>query len=165
MLSIHGGKKHNSKKRNSKKNSSYRMRYGGYKLSDAAQFNGGVATPSADANFAKIPTIPPSSTQVGGAYGYASGSEAATFGGSYAAPAPICTGANLDPSRGGNNFMSGGRKRRGAKRTKRSAKRSSAKRTKRTKRGGTKRRAKKCGGKKWSQKGCRKMSGGIPLVL
>jgi hypothetical protein len=163
MLSIHGGKK-----RNSKKNSSYRMRYGGYKLSDAAAFNGGVDTmSSADANFAKIPTIPPPSTQVGGAYGYASGSDAATFGGSYASPAPICTGANLDPSRGGNNFMSGGRKRRGAKRTKRSARRSSAKRTKRssTKRGGTKRRAKKCGGKKWSQKGCRKMSGGIPLVL
>jgi len=148
MLSIHGGKK-----RNSKKNSSYRMRYGGYKLSDAATFNGGVATPSADANFAKIPTIPPSSTQVGGAYGYASGSEAATFGGSYASPAAICTGANLDPSRGGNNFMSGGRKRRGAKR---SAKRSSAKRTKR--------RAKKCGGKKWSQKGCRKIKGGLLLL-
>jgi len=154
MLSIHGGKK-----RNSKKNNSYRMRYGGYKLSDAAEFNGVATMP--DANFAKIPTIPPPSTQVGGAYGYASGGEAATFGGNYAPPAPICTGGNLDPSRGGNNFMSGGRKRRGAKRTKRT------KRTKKhaKKHGGTKRRAKKCGGKKWSQKGCHKMSGGIPLVM
>ena len=164
MLAIHGGKKGSS--RSSRKSL---MRYGGSsaggsKLTGAATYNGLGTLPGAigtNPNFSNMPMIPPKSTQVGGAYGYSSGNDAAIFGGNYAPPTKICTGGDLDPSRGGNNFMSGGTKRRGAK-----GKRSGSKRTKRTKR--TKHtkhsRSKRRGGKKWPQKGCRKLKGGLLLV-
>jgi hypothetical protein len=155
-----GGKGKNNKSRK------YNKRGGcGSCVLSPAPFGGVATLPSGgDANFAKVPTMPPSSTMVGGGigYGYANGADASIFGGNYF---PISKGcmSGIDSSRGGNNFMSGGRRsrRRGAKRSsgKRSRKHSGGKRKRSsTKRSSTKRR----GGKKWRQKGC--MSGGILLV-
>jgi len=135
---VAGGRK--AKKTTSLK---YRKR-GGSGLMPAPFDNSGVEAypPGGSTNNANIPTMPPKSTMIGGmGYGYASGADAAVFGGNYFPIQPSCTGA-VDPSRGGNNFMSGGAKRRTKRRTKRS-------RTKRS-------RTSKKGGKKWRQRGCKK---------
>jgi hypothetical protein len=141
---IAGGRK--GKKTTSLK---YRKR-GGASLMPSPFDNGGVpAYPSGGTtNNANIPTMPPKSTMVGGmGYGYASGADAAIFGGNYFPIKPTCTQA-VDPSRGGNNFMSGGARRRSTKRS--GTKRSGSKR--KTKRS----RTSKKGGKKWRQRGCKK---------
>lgn len=65
---------------------------------------------NADANYAKMPNVFPSK-QVGGmGYGFSSAANLVpTMAGSYFPITPMCAG-NIDLSRGGNNFMSGGRK-------------------------------------------------------
>ena len=140
---IAGGRK--GKKTTSLK---YRKR-GGAGLMPSPFDNGGVPAypPGGTTNNANIPTMPPKSTMVGGmGYGYASGADAAIFGGNYFPIKPTCTQA-VDQSRGGNNFMSGGARRR--------TKRSGTKR--KTKRNGSKRsRTSKKGGKKYRQRGCKK---------
>lgn len=116
-------------------------------------------------NFANVPNIPPKSMQVGGmGYGYATGADAATFGGSYFPTAKVCSAA-VDPSRGGNNFMSGGGKRSSGRKSKgkrssgRKSKRSGSRRTKGGKRSGSRRSG---GTKKWKQRGC--MNGGFGVI-
>ena len=120
---------------------------------------GTLASPSQDANYAGRPTF--STTQVGGdiGYGYADGKDAGVYGGSYFPVTRACM-SGMDPNRGGNNFMSGGKRRRHGR-----TKRSRSKRSRTKKSGGS--RTKKCGGKrskKWSQKGCSKMKGGFIFV-
>jgi hypothetical protein len=142
---VAGGRK--AKKTTSLK---YRKR-GGSGLMPAPFDNSGVEAypPGGTTNNANIPTMPPKSTMIGGmGYGYASGADAAVFGGNYFPIQPTCTGV-VDPSRGGNNFMSGGAKRR----TKR---RSSKKRSGGSKRKTNRSRTSKKGGKKWRQRGCKK---------
>jgi hypothetical protein len=156
MLAVHGGKGRKNK------------RGGG--LADSASPYSGVgdlASPRGGPNYAENPTIPPQNRMIGGsAYGYASGADAATYGGSYAPIKSICTNGNTDPNRGGNNFMSGGSRRKHAKRTN---KRISYKKHKRSS-GGTKhkrtkhKRSGKKGGKTYKQKGCSKLKGGLLLV-
>ena len=183
MLAITGGRK-NKKNRSLK----YRMRKGGNALGGflaPADYKGVATLPGAvgvDANFTETPNMPPQSKQVGGGYGYSSGSDAGVYGGSYASVTRNCTSLNTDPSRGGNNFMSGGRRRRSRRRSskRRSSKRRSSKRrsSKRrsSKKGGSKKRrtskrkskSKRRGGsrnKKYRQKGCSKrMKGGLILT-
>jgi hypothetical protein len=97
----------------------------------------------------------------GSAYGYASGADAGTYGGSYAPIKSICTNGNTDPNRGGNNFMSGGSRRKHTKRTSyKKHKRSSGGKRKSYKKGGKR----KKGGKTYKQKGCSKLKGGLLLV-
>ena len=154
MLAVHGGKGRKNK------------RGGG--LADSASPYSGVgdlASPRGGPNYAENPTIPPQNRMIGGsAYGYASGADAATYGGSYAPIKSICTNGNTDPNRGGNNFMSGGSRRKHAKRTntKKGGKRTKHKR-KSVKKGG-KRSSGKKGGKTYKQKGCSKLKGGLLLV-
>jgi hypothetical protein len=123
-------------RRGKKTSLKYRKR-GGAGLMPSPVDNGGVPAypPGGTTNNANIPTMPPKSTMVGGmGYGYASGADAAIFGGNYFPVQPTCTQA-VDPSRGGNKFMSGGTRRR-SKRSR--TKRSRTKRS-RTKRSSTKR--------------------------
>ena len=136
-----------------KKNTSLKYR-GGAALYDSKGVEGYPRGGSA--NFANVPTIPPKSTQVGGmGFGYANGADAGIFGGNYFPTSKVCS-AEVDPSRGGNNFMSGG-KRSGSKRSGgRKSKRSGSKRSG-SKRSGSKRSgSKRSGGtrRKWKQKGC-----------
>ena len=173
MLAITGGRK-NKKNRSLK----YRMRKGGNALGGflaPADYKGVATLPGAvgvDANFTETPNIPPQSKQVGGGYGYSSGSDAGVYGGSYASVTRNCTSLNTDPSRGGNNFMSGGRrrrsKRRGSKSKHRSAKKGGSKKRRSSKHRSSKRRSSKKGGsrnKKYRQKGCSKrMKGGLILM-
>ena len=175
MLAITGGRK-NKKNRSLK----YRMRKGGNALGiiTPADYKGVATLPGAvgvDANFTETPNIPPQSKQVGGGYGYSSGGDAGIYGGSYASVTPNCTSLNTDPSRGGNNFMSGGRRRRSRRRSskrrsskRRTSKRRSSKRRSSKKGGSKKRRSSKKGGsrnKKYRQKGCSKrMKGGLILM-
>jgi hypothetical protein len=160
MLAIHGGRLKNKR--------------GGGSLASLSPGDfggvGNLATPGVNPNYAQNPQTIPQNKMVGGSYGYASGSDAATFGGSYPPVQTACTNGNADPSRGGNNFMSGGSRRR---RSKRSGKRSSTKRssTKRSsKKGGHKCTKKhkhsiKKGGKIYKQRGCsKKWKGGVLLV-
>jgi len=147
-----GGKKNKSRKNNK------RGGCGSCVLSPAPFGGVGTLASGGEANFAKVPTIPPSSTMIGGGigYGYTNGAEAGKFGGNYFPISRECMAGGVDTSRGGNNFMSGGRRRRSSKKRS-SKKRSGGKRTQ--KRSGSKRR----GGKKWNQKGC-KMRGGLILM-
>jgi hypothetical protein len=149
MLAIHGGKRSKNK------------RGGGSLAALSPGIFGGVgnlATPGVDPNYAETPQTIPGSKMIGGAYGYASGSNAATFGGSYPEIGTVCTNGNADPSRGGNNFMSGGSRR--TKRSKKGGKRSRTKRS--SKKGGkrsrTKRSSKK-GGKRSRTKRSSKKGG------
>ena len=135
MLAIHGGKRSKNKRGG-----------GGLAALSPANFGGvgNLATPDVNPNYAQNPQTIPQSKMIGGAYGYASGSNAATFGGSYPPIGTVCTNGNADPSRGGNNFMSGG-----SRRTKRSSKK-----------GG-----KRSGQKIYKQRGCsKKWKGGVLLV-
>ena len=153
MLAVHGGKGRKNK------------RGGG--LADSASPYSGVgdlASPRGGPNYAENPTIPPQNRMIGGsAYGYASGADAGTYGGSYAPIKSICTNGNTDPNRGGNNFMSGGSRRKHTKRSTKS-KRSSTKKGRKRRSGGTKRSSYKKGGKTYKQKGCGKLKGGLLLV-
>lgn len=164
MLAVHGGK-------------GRKIKRGGGLADSASPYSGvgDLASPGGGPNYAENPTIPPQNRMIGGsAYGYASGADAGTYGGSYAPIKSICTNGNTDPNRGGNNFMSGGSRRKHAKRTsyKKSKKGGKRKRssgsTKRSyKKGGkrsTKRSSYKKGGKTYKQKGCSKLKGGLLLV-
>ena len=152
MLAIHGGK-------------GRKIKRGGGLADSASPYSGvgDLASPRGGPNYAENPTIPPQNNMIGGsAYGYASGADAGTYGGSYAPIKSICTNGNTDPNRGGNNFMSGGSRRKHTKRTsykkhKRSTKRKSYKK-------GGKRSSYKKGGKTYKQKGCSKLKGGLLLV-
>jgi hypothetical protein len=168
---VHGGRK-GLKKSMKNRSIKYRKRGGcGLLPLSPAPFDGvGTSSVGTDVNFVKQPTY--STTQVGGGmgYGYDSGAEANTYGGNYFPITRACT-APPDPSRGGNNFMSGGHtcKRRHVKSGGRKSKRSGSKRSG-SKRGGTKKcsggkrkRSSKCGGKKWKQRGCNKKGGFIPI--
>ena len=139
----------------------------------------GTIAVGGDPNYAKPPDMY-SSNQVGGkkrsrsqrggmSYGFANTADVPTVAGSYTPVTPMCT-AKVDASRGGNNFMSGGKGRSktqkgglillgGGKSKKRSrtqrgglillgGKRSKSKRSK------SKKRSKKT--LKWLQKGCSK---------
>ena len=173
------------RKNKSVKNKVKRGGCGGCVLSPASLTDGVSTLPASQmySNSAKMPGTF-SSRQVGGSYGYAATKD--VFGGSYATPSTMCTGANADPSRGGNNFMSGGKRIRGGTLKRRNAikrkggsrrkskkggkrsgsKRSGSKRTggsRKTKKGGRKSR-RKGGSKKWRQRGCNKKSGGMILL-
>jgi len=155
MLAIHGGKRSKNK------------RGGGSLAALSPGIFGGVgnlATPGVDPNYAENPQTIPGSKMIGGAYGYASGSNAATFGGSYPEIGTVCTNGNADPSRGGNNFMSGGSRRRRSRRSsKKGGKRSRTKRSSKKRKGGSTKR--KGGSRKWRQIGCNKrMRGGLILI-
>ena len=166
MLAIHGGKRSKNKRGG-----------GGLAALSPANFGGvgNLATPDVNSNYTQNPQTIPQSKMIGGAYGYASGSNAATFGGSYPPIGTVCTNRNADPSRGGNNFMSGGSRRRRSRRTKRSrTKRSSKKgghkRSSKHKRSIKHKRSSKKGGKRsghkiYKQRGCsKKWKGGVLLV-
>jgi hypothetical protein len=164
------------RKNRSVKNKVKRGGCGGCVLSPASLTDGVSTLPASQmySNSAKMPDTF-SSKQVGGSYGFASTKD--VFGGSYATPSTMCTGANADPSRGGNNFMSGGRrkggtlkrrnamKRTGGKRSsKKGGKRSSKKGGKRSSKKGGRKSRRKGGSKKWRQRGCNKKSGGMILL-
>jgi len=145
----------------------------------------GTIAVAGDANYAKMPNTFPSN-QVGGmcskhkgskkqrggmSYGYANTADVPVVAGSYIPVTPMCT-AKIDASRGGNNFMSGGKGRSktqrgglillGGSKSKRT-KRSKSKRS-RTQRGGL---ILLGGGKKtkkWRQKGCSKKKGGFIMM-
>jgi hypothetical protein len=141
-----GGRK-SKKSRMHKKQRTYKKR-GGCGMSPLQPANydgvGTIAAPAGDANFAGRP--PFSTTQVGGgiSYGYDNGADAGVYGGSYFPISKACMAAT-DPSRGGNNYMSGG-KRRKSKKGKKSKKY-----------GGSKRKSRSA--KKYRQKGCSKKGG------
>jgi hypothetical protein len=136
------------------------------------QYKGvGTIAVAGDANYAKMPNVFPSN-QVGGkykrshskrsqrggmGYGFANPAAAPYAAGSYFPITPTCASA-LDPSRGGNNFMSGGSKKRGGK-----SKRSKSKRSKSNKRSKSKG-GKKNKTQKWKQTGCSKMMGGMIMM-
>ena len=143
----------------------------------------GTIAVAGDANYAAKPNTFPSN-QVGGmcskhnkkqrggmSYGFANTTDVPNFAGSYSPVTPMCT-AKVDVSRGGNNFMSGGKKKTqrgglillGGMRSK--SKRSKSKRSKSNKRSKSKRSRTQRGGlillggrkktQKWRQKGCSK---------
>ena len=115
-----------------------------------APFDGVDITPGGSSpNMLGQPTF--STKQVGGGYGYDNGADASKYGGSYFPVSRACT-SHSDGSRGGNNFIGGG-KRRSTKR--KGGKRKSGKRSSSTKRKG---------GKKWKQRGCKKIMGGMILL-
>ena len=166
---VHGGRKREKKNR-SLKNKVRRGGCGGCVLSPASLTDDVSTLPASEpySNSAKMPNAF-SSSQVGGGYGYTDTADAAIYAGSYATPSKICTAGNGDPSRGGNNFMSGGkrmsggsfkrhnamRRKGGSRKTKKGGKRSSKK--------GGKRSSKKGGSqKKWKQRGC--MKGGVGVI-
>ena len=105
--------------------------------------------PPGETNFLQQPTF--STNMVGGnGYGYSNGSENSTFGGSYPAQTKYaCPETN---SRGGNNVLSGGRRRRSKMRGRG--------RCRTYKRGGSKKKGKRSQ-KHWRMRGCsKKMRGG-----
>ncbi len=133
----------------------------------------GTIAVAGDANYAKMPNTFPSN-QVGGmcskhnkkqrggmSYGFANTADVPIVAGSYTPVSPMCT-AKVDVSRGGNNFMSGGKKKTqrgglillGGMRSK-SNKRSKSKRS-RTQRGGLILLGGRKKTQKWRQKGCSK---------
>jgi len=107
--------------------------------------------PTVPANYAKPPNVFPSN-QVGGAYGYAAGSDVTPYGGSYAPATPVCTGGTI-AGRGGNNIMQGGKRSSSKRMRMRSSSSSGGKRSssKRSSSGGMK--------KKWRQRGCKSKRG------
>ena len=160
MLAIHGGKRSKNKR-------------GGGSLAALSPANfggvGNLATPDVNSNYTQNPQTIPQSKMIGGAYGYASGSDAATFGGSYPPIRTVCTNGNADPSRGGNNFMSGGSRRSKRSGHKRSSTKGGHKRSRKhrhSKKGG--KHSIKKGGKRnktYKQRGCsKKWKGGVLLV-
>lgn len=116
----------------------------------AREMVGSSTTPMPGAeNYNETPLTVPSSTMVGGGYGFdaASVADIPSFAGSYIPVSRVCLDSTPDNnSRGGNNFTQGGGKKRKGK----------------GKRGGTKKRrgsAKRRTMKKWRQRGCNKKRG------
>ena len=103
--------------------------------------------PMVPANYAKMPNVFPSN-QVGGAYGYAAGSDVTPYGGSYAPATPVCTGGTI-AGRGGNNIMQGGMKKKWRQRGCKSKKGCKGGAKKRS----TKKRSTKKGGNKKNKRG------------
>ena len=184
MLLLYGGKKKSANKSKSSHSRVKRL-VGGHAPSPLApaDFNGLGTSPAAGGeNFAEKPTTIPTSKQVGGGYGFVNGTDViskdvATFGGSYFPVSKVSTEAEIDPSRGGNNFMSGGKGKswrqkgcntKGGKKThKRSSKhkRSSNKRSKKNKRSSNS--SKRSSNKRSSNKrssGHKKMKGGLIIL-
>jgi len=132
--------------------------YGNCRLAPA-DYNGlNTSAMDVDVNFAKAPNMF-SSNQVGGGmgYGFVDGKDISAFGGSYAPMSNSCTGCNSSHNtRGGNNFMAGGRRSK-SKKSKKSKKGSKSKKSKKTMKGkkkGSTRRYKKT--RKYLQIGCNK---------
>ena len=101
-----------------------------------APYADGTNVSNSGANYL-VPSNRFPSNQVGGGYGFVDDvADIPSFAGSYFPVSKVCTASEFDASRGGNNFMSGGTRRRSTRR--------------------------RCGGsKKYKQKGCRgKRSGG-----
>ena len=116
---VHGGRKKSIKNRPKRvMRMRMRMRGGHSPLPfSPADYNGlGTSTLNDPVNFAKMPNVFPSN-QKGGSYGFQGGvTDVSKFGGSYAPWSKSCTGGSPDAnSRGGNNFMSGGMRRRSKK--------------------------------------------------
>ena len=95
-----------------------------------APYADGTNVSNSGANYL-VPSNRFPSNQVGGGYGFVDDvADIPSFAGSYFPVAKVCTASEFDASRGGNNFMSGGTRRRSTRR--------------------------RCGGsKKYKQKGCR----------
>jgi hypothetical protein len=129
---------------------------GGSDLSPAS-FGGANGQPTIPANYVKMPNTFPSK-QVGGSYGFSDSGDSKTYGGSYAPWSKSCTSGAI-AGRGGNDVMSGGRRKRSSTKRKSSTKRRRSSKRKSS----TKRKSKsKKGGKKYSQRGCsKKMKGGL----
>ena len=161
MFVTRGGGKAN--KNGSRKNRTRRMKGGNSHLplspyTLAAGDNLGPV-PQANANFTQSPLTVPSSTMVGGGYGYgmdaASISQVPSFAGSYFPVSRVCTAGTPDNnSRGGNNFGQGGGS--GLPNPLAPAALSGGGRKKR--KGGS---SKRKGGtmKKWRQRGCNRKGG------
>jgi len=136
---------------------------GGSDLSPAS-FGGANGQPTISANYANRDVSNYASKQAGGSYGFSDSGDSKTYGGSYAPWSKSCTSGAI-AGRGGNDVMSGGRRRRSKRsstKRKRSSTRRSSKRSSKRK-SSTKRKSKsKKGGKKYSQRGCsKKMKGGL----
>jgi hypothetical protein len=163
MLLLRGGGKKS-------RNAGRRLRGGcggGSAFANAAPYPDGGNASTDLANFAGRPTF--STTQVGGSgvdvfpnnsVGFNPSNpgvlkDIAAFGGSYFPASFLNTGNNADLSRGGNNFVGGGRSKRSRKGGRRSNK---------NKKGGRKSRCSKGGMRKWRGKGCSKKRGGNSAV-
>jgi hypothetical protein len=157
----------------SRKRKQHKIRFykrGGGPLSPG-DFPGASGAPMMPANYTEFPTTIPTSTQIGGGFGFESGGETSTYGGSYAPWSRNCTSGAI-VSRGGNDVMSGGgmdeymsgamsgagrrRKMRKVRKTKKGSKKGGAKKGRKTKKGG----------KKYRQRGCsRKLRGGNVILM
>ncbi len=95
-----------------------------------APYADGTNVSNSGANYL-VPSNRFPTTQVGGGYGFVDDvADIPSFAGSYFPVSKVCTANEFDASRGGNNFMSGGTRRRSTRR--------------------------RCGGsKKYKQKGCK----------
>jgi len=139
----------------SRKRKQHKIRFykrGGGPLSPA-DFTGGSGASMEPANYTEFPTTIPTSTQVGGGFGFESGAETGTYGGSYAPWSRNCTSGAI-VSRGGNDVMSGGRRRK-VRKTKKGSKKGGAKKGRKTKKGG----------KKYRQRGCSRKVGGTVILM
>ena len=139
----------------SRKRKQHKIRFykrGGGPLSPG-DFPGAGGAPTVPANYTEFPTTIPTSTQVGGGFGFESGGETSTYGGSYAPWSRNCTSGAI-VSRGGNDVMSGGRRRK-ARKTKKGSKKGGARKSRKTKKGG----------KKYRQRGCSKNKRGGNVIL
>ncbi len=101
MLVYGGGMRENKKNKSLKYGVKRRYKGGSSPLSPSSfdpRDTIGATPPAGADNFNKMPTMPGSSTQVGGAYGFdttsVSGNMPQTFAGSYAAPTNINTGGS-----------------------------------------------------------------------
>ena len=161
MLLVHGGGK------KSRKQCAGRRLRGGSAFANAAPYPDGANVSTDSANFAGRPAF--STTQVGGSVDLFPNNsvgfdpsipgvlkDIAAFGGTYFPASFLNTGNNADLTRGGNNFVGGGRsKRRRSNKNKKGGRKS--------KRGGS-HKCSKGGMKKWRGKGCSKKRGGDNAV-
>ena len=105
------------KKNSSRKHRTRRMK-GGHSPLPLSPFslaaggeNLGPTPPAGADNYNQVPTMPGSSTMVGGGYGYGMDStgDVSSFAGSYFPVSKVCTAGTPDNNgRGGNNFGQGG---------------------------------------------------------
>ena len=145
MLKVFGGGK-------TKKNKNGKRMRGGSDLMPAI-FRGSDGAPTDSANYANKVVSNYASNQVGGSYGFTDGGDSNTYGGSYAPWSRNCTSGAI-VSRGGNDVMSGGRRRK-ARKTKKGSKKGGARKSRKTKKGG----------KKYRQRGCSKNKRGGNVIL
>jgi len=147
-----GGK---TKKNSSRKHRSRRMKGGHLPLSPFTLAEGDIGSvPRGIANYEESPLTVPSSTMVGGGYGFGmdSAGDVPSFAGSYFPVSKVCTAGTPDNnSRGGNNFGQGGG---GSPSPLAPLALSGGGRKKR--RGGSKKRRTM---KKWRQRGCNRKGG------